>query len=243
MKIKFKKPQNISQDEKQAMYQLFSSCHSIDYDVYDASFKLYSDYALGYEGDRLVALSAIDIKLLNLSSSKIVSIYMGSSCVEPEYRSAGFIQKASIKAMLKAALNYPFYKKYIWCLAATYKPYMFFSKVLKEGYPKRNTIYSEKVLETRDSLIKNCPVKYGQIGWMNASPVKWKLKDDANRITSSDLNDPDVAFYHSFNLPEDHGIFTFAPASMENLIFHVKNASIKNVRKAIGMTPLTASRG
>lgn len=243
MIITFKKPQDISSEEKLLMYGLFSSCHAIDYEAYEANFDLYSEYALGYEGERLVALSAIETKLITLTSSKIVSLYVGSSCVDPDFRSNGFIPKVMTRAIISTMFKYPFYKRYIWCLAATYKPYMFYAKIVKKGYPRRNQNYSDKILEIRDNLIKNCPVNFGQNGWSNANPVVWTLKDDASKITSGDLNDPDVAFYNSFNLPDHYGLFSFAPASVENILFYVKNSTLKNARNLMRRIPFVYNRG
>jgi hypothetical protein len=242
MNIVFKKSADISIEERNEMYRLFSSSHELELQDYLDSFELFDEYALGYDKQEIVALAALNTQLVKLKRSKIVSIYVGSSCVNPNYRNQGFIPKISIWATLNTFKKYPFYKKYIWCLAATYKPYMFYSKVLKEGYPRFNQEDSDAVIEIRDALISSCPANFGQDGWKNKHPVVWRLKDKSCEVNSGDLGDPDISFYHSFNIQPHYGLFTFAPASMENVLHYLKSSTIKNIKGMTQKVPLLGGR-
>lgn len=234
MKVEILKATKLSGALAEELYSFYSKTFAIDQDHFRSSLVHYEMVAIQRRGEDIIASQFFDIKAVRTpcSGKSIISIYFGITAIDERFRSSGFVQKCVMKAMGIAYLRHPFQPKYIWCHAATYKPYLFFAKILQKGYPRFNQPPDASAIEIRDTLIANCPVDLGQNGWLSSVPVSWVLEDGSDVTTDRDLQDPHIRYYKSLVTEAGIGLFTYAPADVENLVLYLRKAALKKLTRA-----------
>lgn len=205
------------------IHEFYQCVFDISFEDFKNSAYQFSHCAVGYDKGSIVAAMFFDIRPVVTLKGRVTSIYFGFTAINGSYRNKGFVQKVVIQSMTLASIQNPFRKKYIWCYAATYKPYLFYSKLLKIGFPKYDVVASDHDLMIRDALIKNGPVQVGQDGWISTIPFKWNLKDESNNISDEDLLDPHIKFYNDLKLPSGIGLCSYSPANWSNLFYYISH--------------------
>lgn len=218
---------DIDDREVEAMFSIFEKFTNITEEVFPSRVDKYQHFGMAYAGDRLVGYVGYNIKEVPLGDRTIISIYMGITAVEHEFRGRGLVPRVVWTAIVQAMYRFPLKPKYVWCHARSYKPYLFFTRYVKVGHPRRQVPQTPEVLAIRDALIAAEPEDLGQKGWVSTRRTTRYIIDETTKIRPEDLADPDIRFYQEMCPDPLCGLYTYFPVSVENAVAHAS----KEVRR------------
>lgn len=205
------------------MWALYEPHHDMDHQQFQEKLASVDEVALfALRGsETLIGFCGLRHRVLELSTGRrVATCYMGLTYVRPEWRSKGLIQRVVIRRMLAPLISPRVHRVYFWADCLTYRPYLAMARNLREYYPSRTHVTSDEAAELIATL--------GRTYYGDSFDQKWgvvhkherRIKQHEHRVSSADLQDPDIRFYMERNpdYGRGDGLIAICPMGLGNLV-------------------------
>ncbi|MBL4648651.1 MAG: hypothetical protein JKY03_02890 [Aureispira sp.] len=95
-------------------------------------------FILFLRNKEIVGFTGIKKDIIKNGTTKNTVVGLAMTVVDKKYRNKALIQRAVCKLYQREFMQHPFRNIFVWSVAATYKPYLVFSKGIEIFYPKAN---------------------------------------------------------------------------------------------------------
>ena len=235
IKIRFRKVKSFSTDENHILWSVFQESYDLSFEDFLKKQQSLDRYAIYLNQEQqIVGYTGIRDHSFVTGNKKYRTIYFGQTIIKSEYRKKNLIQKTVVKLFSQHFLSLRRSKLFIWNDSLSYRPYLIMAKNLKCYYPSANVQHQKEHIEIRDILGE----KYYGASYCSKTGTVQKnktiLKEKELTLSNKDLSNPHIQFFISKNpnFVKGHGLITFCPATMNNLLFYLKKKYVKKFAHA-----------
>ena len=226
MKIQFRTVDSFTSEENENLWSLIRKSYNTSFDEFLEKQQTLDQYALYYSEDKqLIGFTGIRDHGFRVNKQKYRAIYFGQTVIDTNFRGKKLIQNTVVKLLLRHFMRFKRAKLIVWNDSISYRPYLVMAKNLKSYYPRMEIAPKEEAehLQIRDVLGNH----YYHADYCEKTGTVRKNKStlEASELVLSekDMAKPHIHYYVSKNpnFVEGHGLITFCPATMSNLLFYL----------------------
>jgi len=217
------------------IYRLYFEAAEEDFYKRIESTSLYALYKVQSD---LVGFTAVYLDELSMEEETIQLLGLGSTIILPEFRSNFLLQRTCLTLRLKLFVKKPLSKVYFWCHASSYKTYCILAG-FRQYYPNHQEELPSKYQAIIDFIGNK---KFGgNYDALNQTALYENVlsKDKGNLISTGQLRDPDIEFFHQrINSSKPaingiNGVITVAPMDLTNIYGRLTDFVLRKKRKRI----------
>lgn len=220
--ISIRQTSTLDQTTLTRMWALYAPHHQMDRREFGEKLATLDEIALfTSRNDRsLIGFCGLRHRLVQLRNGRrVATFYLGLTYLRPEWRSTGLIQQVVLRRVL-APLVTPRLAVYVWADCLTFRPYLAMARNLHEYYPSRTRPTTEEAAEVIDIL---GATYYGDCFDAERGTVRKivrRIKPHEARVSTTDLQDPDIRFFVERNAGHGSGdgLIAVFPMGLRNLI-------------------------
>jgi len=181
---------------KEQVWNVCAQIYDMDEDAYYGRLSIFKDFALFYDGDKIVGFLSFFIDEPLINKKKICLFGVGHGTVLQAYRNSAWVQKAILKYYVQLLRKNPFRPVYIWGMTMTHLSFRMGMRYSKYRYPApeiATPVFYEKILNYIGE--KYYDDSYNAVTYTAA--VKFSVKDQVAIPSEEELKDPIVADFVS----------------------------------------------